>query len=287
MMMLKPALLLRAAACCWMTLAASAGADAAAALEAVYENFARAGVFDPELPNDEANELVAQGLYSGAPRLVRLTVRAMGAHATMGQGGYGEPVVERNFAAVPQIKEFLISLWHASDPENYEDGDALDVGADNPWVAAAEITPTWALVPRVLAAYFPGDDDVHDLLWEFCSGFQGDPKMAGWILMVFNEGHFKTPEVDRLRIDGLNSDNRFTFMHAARGLAISRTSRGLEALVDVLRRDKESTVLSSPLERRDREKLLVDAILAHGTDAIPLLDEAGLEHVSSKIVRID
>ena len=95
--------------------------------------------------------------------------------------------------------------------------------------------------------------------------------------------------MDRLRIDGLNSDNRFTFMHAARGLAISRTSRGLEALVDVLRRDSvgESTVLSSPLERRDREKLLVDAILAHGTDAIPLLDEAGLEHVSSKIVRID
>lgn len=100
-MMLKPPLLRRAAACCWMTLAASAGADAAA-LEAVYENFARAGVFDPELPNDEANELVAQGLYSGTPRLVRLTVRAMGAHALMRQGGYGEPVVERDFAAVPQ-----------------------------------------------------------------------------------------------------------------------------------------------------------------------------------------
>lgn len=80
--------------------------------------------------------------------------------------------------------------------------------------------------PPRACGVLPGDNDVHDLLWEFCSGFQGDPKMAGWILMVFNEGHFKTPEVDRLRIDGLNSDDRFTLMHAARGLATSRTSRG-------------------------------------------------------------
>ena len=253
------------------------------ALEAVYEDFARSGVFDLELSNAKANELVSQGLFSGNPQLVRLTLRAMGAHALSRGAG---TVVERNFAVVPQIKEFLIALWHTRVAEeghiNLLGDDPQDVSrqvqaafaaGENLWAATVAFTPDWMLIPRVLAANFPGDDDVHALLWEFDSLTQAPTHPVGWILKVFNEGRFRTPEVDQLRIDGVDADDHFTFVEAAKGLAFSRPERGLEALISALHNNN----------RPERETLLVDAIVSYGPEAIPLLNGEGLEHISSKI----
>ena len=87
------------------------------ALEADYVDFARSGVFDPQLSNQEANELVSLGLFSGNPRLVRLTVQAMAAHAL---SRTGDVVVERDFSSLPQLKDFLIAHWRAKVAEGLD-----------------------------------------------------------------------------------------------------------------------------------------------------------------------
>lgn len=243
-----------------------------------YEDFARAGVFDPELSNTQANELVSKGLFSGDPRLVRLALEALEAHS-LGQR-FGT-VVDRDFFQVPQLKEFLIAHWRKRVSEGdlnrtIEDmGDYLDRNTmtDEPYsmfVRGVANTADWVLIPSILATTFPGDEDVHDLLWEYDSLSQDVP-LDGWILGFFNEGRFKTPEVDRLRMDSVGNENRATSVIAAEGLAFSKPEGGLEVLISALHKYP------------DREDFLADAIVAYGPEAIQLLDAAGLEHISAKI----
>ena len=246
-----------------------------------YEGFAKAGVFDPEVSNTKANELVSEGLFSGDPRLVRLTLEALAAHS---HGQRLGTVVGRDFSKVPQLKEFLTEHWRKRISEGdlsrtIEDmGDYLDrtPRTDEPhsmFVRGVANIRDWVLIPSILAASFPGDEHVHDLLWEYYSLSQDVP-LDGWILGFFNEGRFTTPEVDRLRIDHVGSENRATAVLAAEGLALSKPDGGLEALMSALRKYP------------DRESFLADAMVSYGPEAIPLLDEAGLERISSKIVRV-
>ena len=253
----------------------------AGTLEADYVDFARSGVFDPQLSNAEAMELVSRGLFSGNPRLVRLTLEAMGAHAIT--RGAGEVVVERDFSVVPQIKEFLIAYWNTKLAE--EGGvfpievdqevvvrhvrEAYDSG-DSMFAVISSFTPDLSIIPNVLASNFPGDEDVHDLLWEFRPLVQAAPQSDGWMLKMFNAGRFSTPEVDRLRIDSLGSDDLMTFVEASEGLAISRPEGGIEALISTLR-DTYGDI---------RERALAKAIVQYGPEAaLPLLDDESIERI--------
>ena len=94
---------------------------------------------------------------------------------------------------------------------------------------------------------------------------------VGWILGFFNEGRFQTPEVDRLRIESVGNENRATSLLAAEGLAFSKPEGGLEALVSAVRKYP------------DRETFLAKAIDGYGSEAIPLLEKMGLDHISSTI----
>ena len=263
-----------------------AGDDGPADGHGVYEDFAKSGVFDPGMSNIQANELVSKGLFGGDPRVVRLVLEALASHSAGRR--FGE-VVGRDFHKVPRLKEFLIARWRKRILEgdlnrSIEDmGDFLDrnpitdeIITDEPhamFVWGTANTADWVLIPSILVAAFPGDEDVHDLLWEYDSLSQ-DVQLDGWILGFFNQGRFKTPEVDGLRIASLESDETFTVVEAAYGLAMSRPEGGLEALISTLRANGDDIV---------REKALANAIVAYGPEAIPLLDEAGLEHISAKI----
>ena len=207
----------------------------------VYEDFAKSGVFDPGMSNIQANELVSKGLFGGDPRVVRLVLEALASHSDGRR--FGE-VVGRDFHKVPRLKEFLIAHWRKRILEgdlnrSIEDmGDFLDRNpitdeiADEPhamFVWGTANAADWVLIPPILAAAFPGDEDVHDLLWEYDSLSQDVPS-DGWILEFFNQGRFKTPEVDRLRIDSVGNEDRFTAVLAAEGIAFSKPEGGLEAL---------------------------------------------------------
>ena len=270
----------RLAAICVCSIALATGAWANDDYPDPYEDFAKAGVFDPEISNTQANELVSEGLFSDDARLVRLALEALAAHS---HGRRLGTVVHRDFHEVAQLKEFLMEHWRKSLSEGdlnrtIEDmGDYLakNPGTDEPhsmFVRGVANIKDWVLIPSILTATFPGDEDVHDLLWEYYSLSQDVP-LDGWILGFFNEGRFQTPEVDRLRMESVGSENRVTSVLAAEGLALSKPEGGLEALIVALS------------EYPDRESFLADAIVSYGPEAIPTLDEAGLECISSKIVR--
>lgn len=285
---------LLAAICGSAVLAAAAAGPGAPQLdEADYEDFALSGVFDPELSTDEALDMVSKGVFSGNPRLVRLTLEAMGGHALSDR--FGGAVVERNFGAVPQLKEFLIARWRDALNETggilhargMDDGleaagdllkEALEAGGmHRMWAVTASFNPDLSLIPIVLASSFPGDDDVHRLLWEFYPLLQEAPDADGKILSLFNDGLFKTPEVDRLRIDSLKSDESSTFNEAAKGLAMSRPEGGLEALISALQGTGKYDSI--------REMHLANAIGSYGPEAIPLLGDEDIKRVrqASKI----
>lgn len=276
---------LRAAICAGgiivAALVAAAGDDPLARGDdvGVYEDFAAVGVFDPEMANEQANEMVSRGVFSPNPTLVRLTLQALASHS---RGQRFGTVVDRDFFRVPQLKEFLIEHWHRSIAagglhREISEDDSLGrkLETDDPnflFLYGISTSADWVLIPSILVAVFPGDEDVHDLLWEYDSLSQDVP-LDGWILGFFNEGRFKTPEVDRLRIDSVGNENRATAVLAAEGLALSKPEGGLEALI------------SARLEYPDREDILAPAIVAYGPEAIPLLDEAGLRNISEKITR--
>lgn len=244
--------------------------DHGSSLEAVYEDFASSGVFDLGLSNAKANELVRQGLFGSDPKLARLTLQAMAAHAMARHFGSGT-VAERNFAAVPQLKEFLIASWpnrvaeegHINilgDPDDSfsQLADAMDNDERDLIAATAAVGPDWLLIPRVLAASFPGDEDVHRFLWDNFAPHVHEPKHM--LLMVFNEGRFKTPEVDRMRIESVGGDDHLLSSSAAEGLAFSRPEGGIDALVLALRNYPE------------RAAFLVDALVSYGPEATPFLE---------------
>ena len=201
----------------------------------VYVDFAKAGVFDPEMSNTQANELVSNGIRSGDPRLVRLTLEALAAHS--GARSFGAAVVARDFAEVPQLKEFLIGHWRKrvaegnfsreiGDFDAYTDRNPVTDEPHSVFVWSVGNGTDWVLIPAILAAVFPGDQDVHDLLWEYDS-LSEDVPLDGWILGFFNQGGFKTPEVDRLRIESVGNDHRPPLYSPPKGSPCRNRKEGL------------------------------------------------------------
>ena len=222
-------------------LAAAASAAANEPTEADFEEFAETGVLDPDIGTFKAIELVQRGISSDQPRIVELTVRAMGRGA-FELASYGE-VVQRPFHLVPGLKEFLVAYWQ-----------------DN----AAELTTGSSrgarLVPLILAVHYPNDEDAYNVIMEA----RAFGSVDYWTLMALNAGRFKTPEADELRIASLSSEDYLTFASGALGIAMSKPSGGIEALVSALK--------SNPLS--PRMLATESAILAYGPEAVPALREA-------------
>ena len=208
-------------------------------VEADYEEFAETGVLDPDLYTMKANELVWRGISSGQPRIVELTVRAMGKEAF--ERALHLPVVARHFSLVPGLKEFLVGYWR-------DNIDGFARGAE--------------FVPLILAVHYPGDEDAYRVTWEY----QANGGPAFGTLLALNAGGFKTPEADDLRIDSLSSDDYVTFASEALGIAMSTPRGGIEAVVSALKSNPLSADM--PTTRM--------AILAYGPEAVPVLLE-GLE----------
>lgn len=254
--------------------------------EAIYEEFARTGVFDPEVPTAKAKELVVRGLFnSPTPRVELLTLQALAGNAMQRMWGVIAPsvivpgVVERRFEEIPQLRDYLIAFWHKKVAEEGLPEPPMDRAIDsdeNPSAYLAEVMPPWRLIPTILVINFPGDAKVHTFLVEDLAPLVGVEDHT--LLPLFNAGRFKTPEADAVRRAHLSPDTAHGFFAmATRGLAMSRPEGGIEALIAAIQANK-----SSPA----RETLIVEAIVSYGPEAIPLLDSAGLEHISAEIVRM-
>ncbi|MYD45528.1 MAG: hypothetical protein F4W92_04180 [Gammaproteobacteria bacterium] len=238
------------------------------------------GVNDPTLSNAEVNEKIAELIFSGESEKVdegisqlSLFVEFVNWHSRATEN----PPVLRDFAAIPGLKEFLLWYWRENVresggtpprftlPEEVGQEEELEILQDvekfKDWVASDE-PPPWTEIPYVLAVVFPGDEDVHAVIWE-----NYDPSQPGGTLNALTLGRFTTPEATTLRVDALSAD-RGDFLanfsaSAARGLGLCQSEEGFRALVERMERLDDIHLAS----------FVVEAIVAHGTKALTYKDK--------------
>ncbi len=216
-----------------------------------YEDFWKQGVLDIRVSNQTANDIVLAGITSNNADVVNLTIKAMG-HLITTRGlnipiPYG-PVPMRAFQKVPGLKEFLINHWmeqyesHGYIQESLEGGHpdlmAYAEEADLNGIALFEEiekrTIGWTRIPVILCTWWPGDSDVHELLWY---RQETEPDMYEATLYLLNVGNFITPEADAFRIRHLSwpsdsDDGVFVAVgDAAVGLAMNHPIEALPHLI--------------------------------------------------------
>ena len=217
-----------------------------------YKDFWKQGVLDASVSNHTANEIVLAGITSNDAEIVNWTIKALAHPATIIANDhrispYG-PVPSRSFPEVPGLKEFLIDHWMKQHEENgYNNGDSLlqsielkdgenDLPPDVLWEVLAERVIGWPSIPQILCVFWPGDADVHQLLW-----YLQDTEMSSnhhvATLSLLNTGKFVTPEADAFRISHLsgptsvNFDSYIAVGKAAEGLALNRPIDALPLLL--------------------------------------------------------
>ena len=217
-----------------------------------YKDFWKKGVLDASVSNHTANEIVLAGITSNDAEIVNWTIKALAHPATIIANEhrispYG-PVPSRSFPEVPGLKEFLIDHWKQQHAENgYKNGDSLqqstklkdgekDLPLDILWEVIAERAIGWPSIPQILCVFWPGDADVHQLLW-----YSQDTDMSSTrymaTLKLLNTGKFVTPEADAFRIShisgqtGVKFDTYIAVGRAAEGLALNRPIDALPHLI--------------------------------------------------------
>lgn len=197
------------------------------------------GIYDPALPNEDAYELVRQGIESAPDRTVSALAqvvmferaREFGIEtwlvAETGQGS----VPLRDYGRVAELKEFLLRYWRENHAASGYNADYAGGGGDD-----------WKSVPMILCRLFPGDPDVHTLVWDIAaSDVTPAPSLRQMTLQWLNVGQFMTPEADAYRLSVLTSgdDSARAYVnvgYAAKGLALARRPESLGAIIEAWNR---------------------------------------------------
>ena len=189
--------------------------------------------------NAQMNDLIFAGLHSDNPRVVELTIAAMNresayrrlrrnvnTNADM-QKELGK--LARDLARVPGVRDFLVDY-------------AREGLAEHGWKAVGDFdfyeSNLWDLAFGLLVDYFPGDPEVRHLLHASFADNPDAGDLQHYQMNLLNAGLFVDEEADDLRMKLLVDPNPSTAGSAARGLAMSVSGAGLEAMANVLwRRD--------------------------------------------------
>ena len=229
----------------WIGIAAAAGENDVER----FRHFMEKGVMDPGLPASAANELVREGISSGDPVVVDLTLKAMREHSMF--IAHEEYVIRpavfpsREFALVPGLREFLIEHWRARHRESAyntaaatPEWGASDTGdlrheIERLWERTREMTPGWPAIPRILAVYWPGDPAVEQFLYERQEA-DVSPHKTHTTLLLLNSGKFASEQANAFRVRELAGTDEFRHVavsFAAKGLALSHPEHALPLLI--------------------------------------------------------
>ena len=93
----------------------------------------------------------------------------------------------------------------------------------------------WRMIPNMLCTLYPGDAEVHDLVWDIHAK-EADPGHWRTTHRLLNVGQFTTAEANEYRMQELARPRGEAAAHvavsfAAEGLALSRPLEALPALV--------------------------------------------------------
>ncbi len=195
-------------------------------------------IYDPVTPDAEAFEIVRTAVensdLSVVAALARVhmfeNARGLGAESwLMSYLGTGS-VPMRDYGQVPGLKEFLIKHWRESHAANGFNAD-YDANTNEPWKG----------VPGLLSRFYPGDPDVHALIWEIVNT-DATPAVSLRMMALqwLNVGRFTTHEADAYRMNVLASETHPTRGYvnvgiAAQGLALTRRPEALGSMIDAWR----------------------------------------------------
>ena len=225
-----------------------------------FKYFMEEGVYLREVSNRAANDMVAEGIASGDPLIEELTLWALGGlaqHVAGDQPSRFGRLPSRTFSEVRGLKEFLIAEWrewHRKTGRNADeanrraadrwgqlprdaDDQQLPIGIEEYREALTSGTSSWVLIPQILCVFWPGDQEVLELLWEMRDK-DLSPDTPRKVLDLLILGAFATPEADQYRIETLrlalsevNESETPKVALAAAGLALSRAPHALPLLI--------------------------------------------------------
>ncbi len=237
------------------------------------------GINDPTRTNWEINEQVAGLLFSDDSADVNEGLSLLNEYSEFVYWNKWiklGPLGSRSFGDIPGLREVLIALFREKVdesggeiprlklPREVDEAEEREILQDpekfEEWLNEGN-PPVWTEIPAILAAIFPGDLDVHDLIWEV-----HDPAQPGTTLLMLEMGGFVTPEATEFRIERLFMENfvnpsegtiSYAF-EAARGLGVCQSDEGFEALVRRLSLTLDAVLAS----------FVVEAIVAYGARAL-------------------
>lgn len=205
----------------------------------LFRHFQDAGVHDPGVSAAAANALVSEGIASGNPQVIDMTIRGLGdlsaRLADKLPTEYGEyPVCA--FAEVSGLKQFLIDHWHTQHRNTgyhaleaavrelggrLVDGSTLDLSAADLGLEESpdgSVDPTaifakfrervspWGSIPQTLAVYWSGDADVEQFLYDMQDADQAATKTLT-TLGLLNTGKFASDRANMFREQHLDVPN--------------------------------------------------------------------------------
>ena len=199
--------------------------------------------------NADVNDIVFAGLHSDNPRVVELTVAAIHNESRNRDlrrqfGGPHFGKLDRDLIQVPGLRDFLVDYarkglaedgWKAAMDDLASRGNAGNFDFYEGYL--------WRSIFVALLEQFPGDLEVRRLVWESYHDNQGARELnlhESPLLAALNTGLYVDEDAEEVRRSLLWHSDPHTAGLAARGLAISASSRGLAAMKGVLWRRDES-----------------------------------------------
>ena len=240
-----------------------------------YTFFKESMIYDKNVPNELINSTILEGINNSDVRIRRLTLQALGVFA---ENVYFDPPLptelQRSINEVPRLKETLLTSFRDEHMRSgYDANGQIDRDIYENWESAQlllvdgietvktenapqpdeireliqdRISP-WLRIPLILAVLWPRDMEVHELIWEY---YENDRHMRSTeMLTLLNAGQFDTKEANDLRMLELVSYlsvEETSFVDEV----ISLSARGLS--------------------------------ISHPEQAIPMLIEAGLNHINPR-----
>ena len=232
-----------------------------------YEHLKSIAIFDPNVSNESVNQLLRSGLFSDDPTIVGLSLQAINGyaeHVLEDRSGPFGSVPNRTIDQIPGLKQELLDVWrkeHSKHGFNVSEifqnqilskevqtfiqntSKARTPSPDHLGREISELveqrikeTHPWIEIPVTLCVFWPEDDNLHELIWEYREKDSSVDSTA--LLYLLNLGKFVTPEANDYRIDRLVAYPIQTSAYidrvislAATGLALSHPPRAIENLI--------------------------------------------------------
>ena len=223
------------------------------------------GIFDPTVSDEYVVGMLEDGIQSKNDEIVKLSIQALGRYTDfviLSTNRSSGQVPKRSFAESSRLKSSLIRHWeigHArsgfntsgqmeNDLKSVESHRLNDSGSDGDdkdpaeadrqafWDDLRDQVSPWIQIPRMLCLFWPEDEEVHDLVWQY---HENDRNVAATsLLTLLNTGKFVTSEANEYRINQLVAYGmgegpvaNIAISMAAKGLALSHPEEAISNLI--------------------------------------------------------